>query len=64
MEDAQEFGWAPPKGAHALFLCRMEEGKVNWSMTDKMYRLRRVYVQNVFTNSANTQERKNEKNGT
>ena len=24
MEDAQDFGWASAKGAHALLLCRME----------------------------------------
>ena len=29
MEDAQDFGWASAKGAHALILCRMEQGKVN-----------------------------------
>ena len=29
MEDAQDFGWASAKGAHAVLLCRMEEGKVN-----------------------------------
>ena len=30
MADAQDFGWAAAKGAHALILCRMEEGKVDW----------------------------------
>ena len=36
MEDAQDFGWSSAKGAHAVFLCRMEEGKVNWNMTEKL----------------------------
>ena len=35
MEDAQDFGWASAKGAHALLLCQMEEGKVDWHMTVK-----------------------------
>ena len=30
MEDAQDFGWASAKGAHAVLLCRMEEGKIKW----------------------------------
>ena len=29
MEDAQDFGWASAKG-----VCRMEEGKVEWHMTE------------------------------
>ena len=36
MEDAQDFGWRSAKGAHALLLCRMEEGKVDWHMTKKI----------------------------
>ena len=35
MEDAQDMGWPSAKGAHAVFLCRTEEGKVNWNMTEK-----------------------------
>ena len=58
MEDAQDFGWAAGKGAHVLLLCRMEEGKVNWSMTDKIDRLRRAHAQRVVTNSTNTHSRK------
>ena len=40
MEDAQDFDWASAKGAHALILCRMAEGKVNWLMSDKLDHLR------------------------
>ena len=29
MKNAQDFGWTSAKGAHALLLCRMEQGKVN-----------------------------------
>ena len=51
MEDAQDFEWASAKGAHAV-LCRMEEGKVNWAMTDKIDRVRRAYAQKVVNNSS------------
>ena len=48
MEDAQDFGWASAKGAHAVLLCRMEEGKVNWNMTEKIDRIRRAHAQKVI----------------
>ena len=51
MEDAQNFGWASAKGAHALVLCRMEEGKVDWLSSDKLDRLRRAHAQKVITNN-------------
>ena len=53
MEDAQDFGWATAKGAHALILCRMEEGKVNWLSSDKLDRLRRAHAQKIVSNNAN-----------
>ena len=52
MEDAQDFGWASAKGAHAVLLCRMEEGKVNWAMTKKIHRIRRAPAQKVVNNSS------------
>ena len=48
MEDAQDFGWPSAKGAHAVLLCRMEEGKVNWNMTEKIDRIRRAHAQKVI----------------
>ena len=42
-----DFGWPSAKGAHAV-LCRMEEGKVNWSMTEKIDRIRRAHAQKVI----------------
>ena len=59
MEDAQDFGWASAKGAHALILCKMEEGKVDWSMTEKIYRLRRAHAQKVVVNPPIAQGKKN-----
>ena len=50
MEDAQDFGWPSAKGAHTLLLCRMEEGKIEWHMTDKIDRLRKAHAQKVVSN--------------
>ena len=61
MEDAQDFGWASAKGAHALLLCRMEECKVNWHMTEKIDRIRRAHAQKVVTN-ASSQGKKTQSN--
>ena len=58
MEDAQDFGWASAKGAHALLLCRMEQGKVNWHMTDQIDRIRRAHAQKVATNTQNLNSKK------
>ena len=52
MEDAQDFGWASAKGAHALLLCCMEEGKVQWHMTEKIDRIRRAHAQKVVSTSS------------
>ena len=52
MEDAQDFGWASAKGAHALLLCHMEEGKVEWHMTEKIDRIRRAHAQKVVSTSS------------
>ena len=66
MEDAQDFGWASAKGAHALILCRMEEGKLDWLNSDKLDRLRRAHAQKVLTNNPSTGQNiktKNESQG-
>ena len=47
MEDSQDFGWSSAKGVHAVLLCRMEEGKVDWNMTEKTDRIRRAHAQKV-----------------
>ena len=49
MEDAQDFSWIAAKASHSLLLCRMEEGKVKWSETEKIDRLRRAHAQKVVT---------------
>ena len=47
MEDAQDIGWASAKGADAVILCKMEEGKVKWLMSDKLDRLRPAHAQKI-----------------
>ena len=51
MEDAQDFGWPSAKGAHALLLCRMEQGKIDWHMTDKIDRLRKAHAPKIVSNT-------------
>ena len=45
MEDANDFSWQSAKASHAVLLCRMEEGKVDWSETTKIDRIRRAHAQ-------------------
>ena len=45
MEDAQDFSWASAKAAHAVALCRMEDGKLSWSDTKGLDRIRRAHAQ-------------------
>ena len=45
MEDANDFSWQSAKASHAVLLCRMEEGKVEWHETHKLDRIRRAHAQ-------------------
>ena len=45
MEDAQDFSWASAKAAHAVALCRMEDGKLTWQDTQGLDRVRRAHAQ-------------------
>ena len=47
MEDANDFSWQSAKASHAVLLCRMEEGKVEWSETAKIDRIRRAHAQRI-----------------
>ena len=47
MEDVHDFSWVSAKGAHALILCRMEEGKVNFLMSYKLDLIRRAHAQKI-----------------
>ena len=58
MEDAQDLGWTSAKGAHALILCRMEEGQVNWLMSNKLARLRRAHAQKIVNGQSVSSQNK------
>ena len=58
MENAQDFGWASAKGAHTLILCKMEEEKFDWSMTEKIDQLRWAHAQKVVVNPSTSQSKK------
>ena len=45
MEDANDFSWQSAKASHAVLLCRMEEGKVEWHETHKLDKIRRAHAQ-------------------
>ena len=51
MEDATDFSWSNAKAAHAVLLCDMERGIIQWGDTDKIDRIRRAQTklgQNIF----------------
>ena len=45
MEDANDFSWASAKASHAVLLCEMERGTLEWSNTDRIDRIRRAHAQ-------------------
>ena len=47
MEDASDFSWVSAKACHAVLLCEMERGKVSWSDTSRIDRIRRAHAQNI-----------------
>ena len=51
MEDAQDFSWASAKASHAVLLCEMERGTVDWSSTSCIDRIRRAHAQRHTTTS-------------
>ena len=53
MEDANDFSWQSAKAVHAVLLCRMEEGKVEWSETIKIDRMRLADVQRFYSQTSN-----------
>ena len=45
MEDASDFSWANAKAAHAVILCEMERGLLDWQDTNRLDRLKRVHAE-------------------
>ena len=50
MEDTTDFSWASAKAAHAVLLCEMERGSLDWEQTDKIHRIRRAHAQKYSGN--------------
>ena len=45
MEDANDFSWASAKASHAVLLCEMERGTLEWANTERIDRIRRAHAQ-------------------
>ena len=45
MEDATDFSWQGAKAAHAVLMCEMERGSVQWEDTDRLYRICSAHAQ-------------------
>ena len=45
MEDATDFSWQGAKAAHAVLLCEMEQGSLQWEDLDCIDRIRRAHAQ-------------------
>ena len=45
MEDATDFTWQGAKAAHAVLMCEMERGTVQWEDGDRIDRIRRAHAQ-------------------
>ena len=45
IEDTSDFSWVSAKACHAVLLCKMETGKVSWSDTSRIDRIRRAHAQ-------------------
>ena len=59
IEESHELWLGTAKGAHAVLLHKMEEGKLDWSDTHKIDSVRRAYahkMQNQNSNVPNTKK--------
>ena len=45
MEDTTDFSWGSAKSAHAVLMCEMERGSVDWFDSDRIDRIRRAHAQ-------------------
>ena len=48
MEDTNDFSWASAKASHAVLLCELERGTVDWSNTSRIDRIRSSHAQRVI----------------
>ena len=63
MEDAHDFSWASAKGSHAVLLCKMEEGKIQWTDTHKIDRIRRAHAQRFTQPNSQSSQKKSDNKG-
>ena len=61
MEDATDFSWQGTKAAHALLLCEMERGSLQWKDADRIDRIRRAHAQKHVPNKQNWGQNDNRK---
>jgi len=51
-QDIVDIGFHPCKGSHAVLLCSMEEGRVNWGQPEVIDNMRRTYIQRCAITTA------------
>ena len=51
MEDATDFSWQGAKAAHAVLMCEMERGSVQWEDGVRIDRIRRAHTQKHVSQS-------------
>ena len=44
MEDATDISWSSAKPAHAVLLCEMERGSLDWFNTEQVNRIRLAHA--------------------
>ena len=52
MEDATDFSWQGAKAAHAVLLCEMERGSLQWEDLDRIDRVHRAHAQKHISNKS------------
>ena len=61
MEDATDFSWHGAKAAHAVLLCKMEMGSLQWEDTNRLDRIQRAHAQKHIPSSKSTWGRSDKK---
>ena len=61
MEDATDFTWQGAKAAHAVLMCEMERGTVQWEDGDQIDRIRRAHAQKHVSHRPNWGKQDNNK---
>ena len=62
MEDANDFSWASAKASHAVLLCEMEWGALDWSDTNRLDRIRCAHAQRHINSTKQNWAKQGENN--